>query len=61
MSIQENTSFVKHTDFKLFGKVIFSKEEVYTETTTEGQPYKIVLNPDYYKEEFNIGENEGNN
>lgn len=61
MALEENMHFVKFTNFKLFGKVIFSKEEIYTETSTEGQPYKIVLKPDYYKEEFDIGKNEGNN
>lgn len=61
MSTQENLNFVKHTNYKLFGKVIFSKEEIYTEVSSEGEPFKIIVNQDYFNKEFNLNaENKGN-
>lgn len=62
MSIQENLNFVKHTNYKLFGKVIFSKEEIYTEVSSEGEPFKIIVNQDYFNKEFDLKneQNKGN-
>lgn len=55
MSSQERLNFVKYTNYKLFGKVIFTKEEIYTEVSSEGEPFKIIVNQDYFNKEFNIG------
>lgn len=61
MPEQNNLNFVKYTNWKLFNKVILTKEEVYTETATEGEPFKIIVNQDYFNKEFNInGENKSN-
>lgn len=59
MANQENLNFVKYTNYKLFNKVFFTKEEIYTEVATEGEPFKIIVNQDYFNKEFNI-ENQGN-
>lgn len=61
MCNQSNTTFVKHTNFKLFGKTFFTKEEIYTETNAEGEPFKIIINQDYYNKEFKINDNKSNN
>ena len=54
MPLQEHINFVKITNFKLFGKVILTKEEIYTETSSEGEPFKIIVNQDYFNKEFKI-------
>lgn len=54
MSTQENLNFVKYTNYKLFGKVIFTKEEIYTEVSSEGEPFKIIVNQDYFNKEFDL-------
>lgn len=59
MSSQERLNFVKYTNYKLFGKVIFTKEEIYTEVSSEGEPFKIIVNQDYFNKEFNIGKKQG--
>lgn len=60
MSTQERMNFVKYINFKLFGKVFFTKEEIYTEVSSEGEPFRIVVNQDYFNKEFDIGKNESN-
>lgn len=60
MSSQENVSFVKLTNYKMFGFVLFTKEEIYTENSSEGEPFKIIVNQDYFNKEFDIGKNKGN-
>lgn len=55
MGTQENLNFVKITNFKVFGKVFATKEEIYTEVASEGEPFKIIVNQDYYNKEFDIG------
>ena len=57
MPTQEHVNFVKITNIKLFGKVILTKEEIYTETSSEGEPFKIVVNQDYFNKEFKLDEN----
>lgn len=47
-----NTTWYKITNFKLFNKTIFTKEEVCKEAQFEGM-YQIYVNPDYYDKEFN--------
>lgn len=61
MSSQENLNFTKHTIWSLFGINVLTKTEIYSEASTEGEPFKIIVNQDYFNKEFNIGKNEGNN
>lgn len=44
-------SWSKRTDFKLFGLLIFSREEFF-DGQLRNPDYDIILTPDYYKEEF---------
>ena len=52
MSKTENLSFTKLTNWKLFNLRIFTKEEVYSEVSSEGTPYQIIVTQDYYNREF---------
>lgn len=52
MSKTENLSFTKLTNWKLFKWRIFTKEEVYSEVSSEGIPYQIIITQDYYNKEF---------
>lgn len=52
MAQTENLSFTKLTNWKLFKWCIFSKEEVYSEVSSEGTPYQIIITQDYYNKEF---------
>lgn len=62
MSSQENLNFVKHTNWSLFGINVLTKTETYSEASTEGEPFKIIVNQEYFNKEFDInGKNEGNN
>ena len=58
MSKTENLSFTKLTNWKLFKWRIFTKEEVYSEVSSEGIPYQIIITQDYYNKEFkNVDKN----
>lgn len=52
MSKTENLSFTKLTNWKLFNLCIFTKEEVYSEVSSEGTPYQIIVTQDYFNKEF---------
>lgn len=52
MAQTENLSFTKLTNWKLFNFRIFSKEEVYSEVSSEGIPYQIIVTQDYFNKEF---------
>lgn len=52
MSKTENLSFTKITNWKLFNLRIFTKEEVYSEVSSEGTPYQIIVTQDYFNKEF---------
>lgn len=52
MSKTENLIFTKLTNWKLFNLRIFTKEEVYSEVSSEGIPYQIIVTQDYYNKEF---------
>lgn len=60
MASQENLNFIKYTNWKIFNKVIFTKEEIYTEVSSEGEPFKIIVNQDYFNKEFDIDKKQGN-
>ena len=58
MAQTEKLSFTKLTNWKLFKWRIFSKEEVYSEVSSEGIPYQIIITQDYYNKEFkNVDKN----
>ena len=58
MSKTENLSFTKLTNWKLFNLRIFTKEEVYSEVSSEGIPYQIIVTQDYFNKEFkNVDKN----
>lgn len=48
----DKLSYAKVTNFKLFGKVIATKEEIYNEQSSEGEAYQINITQDYYNQEF---------
>lgn len=52
----QNT-YIRTTDFKLFGFKIFSREEISKETNQEGEILKVYVSPDYYKAEFEDNNN----
>lgn len=45
-------NWFKTTNFKLFGKTIFTKEEICNDFTQEKDSYNIIISEDYYNEEF---------
>lgn len=53
-----NEFFTKTTNYKLFGKVIFSKEEIFSGIEYEGQIYQIQVNQDYFNKEFDLKKKE---
>ena len=58
MSKTEILSFTKLTNWKLFNLRIFTKEEVYSEVSSEGTPYQIIETQDYFNKEFkNVDKN----
>lgn len=48
----DKLSFAKITNYKIFGKVILTKEEIYNEQSSEGEAYQINISQDYYNQEF---------
>lgn len=61
MPTQENLTYTKHTVWKFLKWTLFSKTESYSEVSSEGEPFKIIVNQDYFNKEFNIGKDKGNN
>lgn len=49
--------WVKTTKFKIFGKTFFTKEEICNDKTYEDSEMEFVVNPEYYKKEFEIDNN----
>lgn len=56
----DNDFWTKTTKWKLFGKTIFSKEEICSEVQYEGQIYQVQIKQDYYNQEFDINKNKDN-
>ena len=44
--------WTKTTNYKLFGLMIFQKDEICKETNYEGEIIKVCVSPEYYKAEF---------
>lgn len=53
-----NEFFTKTTNYKILGKTLFSKEEVFSGMEYPGQIYQISVNQDYYNSEFKIKKDE---
>lgn len=51
-----NEFFTKTTNYKIFGKILFTKEEIFSGVEYEGQLYQITVNKDYYDSEFKTNE-----
>lgn len=51
-----NEFFTKTTNYKIFGKVLYTKEEIFSGVEYEGQLYQITVNKDYYDSEFKTNE-----
>lgn len=51
-----NEFFTKTTNYKIFGKVLYTKEEIFSGVEYEGQFYQITVNKDYYDSEFKTNE-----
>ncbi len=45
--------WVKTTNLKIFGKTIFSKEEICNDTERESD-YTIIVSPEYFDSEFDM-------
>ena len=50
----QNYFWTKTTNYKFLGKILFTKEEICSDTNYEGQIYQIQVNQDYYNSEFNL-------
>jgi hypothetical protein len=57
----DNDFWTKTTNYKLFGKTIFSKEEICSEVQYEGQIYQVQVKQDYYNQEFDINNKDNRN
>lgn len=54
-------NYIKRINWKFFGKVFLSREEIYNENSGETQAIQVFVNPDYYNSEFNLNvKNEDN-
>ena len=51
-----NNFWTKITNFKIFGKTIFSKEEICTEKNYEENEFKVYITQDYFNKEFDVKE-----
>lgn len=54
-------NYIKRVNWKFFGKVFLTREEVYNENSGETQSIQVFVKPDYYNSEFDLnGKNKGN-
>lgn len=52
MSEVQNTTYTNIRNWKLFGKLFLTREEIHSETVCDGIPYQITVSQDYYNQEF---------
>lgn len=52
----DNTFWTKLTNYKLFGRIIFSKEEI----VQEGQIIQLYVKQDYFNSEFDLNKKDKN-
>lgn len=55
-----NEFFTKTTNYKVLGKTLFTKEEIFSGVEYQGQIYQIHVNQDYFKSEFDLKKKEQN-
>lgn len=55
----QNNFWTKTTNYKIFGKTIFSKEEICNETERDSD-YIIIVTEDYFNEEFDLKDDRKN-
>ncbi|MBQ2284585.1 MAG: hypothetical protein II244_02835 [Clostridia bacterium] len=51
-----NEFFTKTTNYKILGKTLFTKEEIFSGVEYQGQIYQISVSKDYYNSEFKTDE-----
>lgn len=56
----DNNFWVKTTNYKILGKILFSKEEICSDMSYQGEIYKINVTQDYYNSEFDINKKRSN-
>lgn len=49
-----NFNFYKKTVYRFLNRVLFTKEEYYTEKESECDPITVNVNQEYYKKEFDV-------
>lgn len=54
-------NYIKRVNWKFFGKVFLTREEIYNEKSGDAQAVQIYVKADYYNSEFDLGKNEDNN
>lgn len=54
--MQVNNWF-KTTNFKIFGKTIFTREEICNDYNYEEDAYNVIISEDYYNKEFKTDKN----
>lgn len=54
-------NYIKRVNWKIFGKVFLTREEIYNETAGETQAIQVFVKPDHYNSEFDLnGKNKDN-
>lgn len=53
-----NNFWTKTTNYKFLGKVLFTKEEICSDITYQGEIYQIQVRKDYFDSEFNLNQDE---
>ena len=56
-----NEFFTKTTNYKVLGKTLFTKEEIFSGVEYEGTIYTIQVNPNYYNQEFDTNKKDNEN
>ena len=54
----ENAFWNKITNYKIFGKIIFTKEEICSDIQCDGPIYKVTISQDYFDSEFKTDKDE---
>ena len=55
----DKVTYTKTTIYKLFKLQLFSKVEIYTEISGDDEEIEIIVKPEYYKREFEIKKEKG--
>ena len=55
-----NNFWTKTTNYKFLGKTLFTKEEICSDMTYQGEIYQINVSNDYFKQEFEVNKKNDN-